>query len=181
MTPAVSMGTRIIDCCRYVSASGSVLPITTRMRQRGSIAPVLHHFASVDHVLVAVADDAGGDIAGVARGHVWFGHGEGGSDIAREQRGQPLLLLLGAAEHVQDLHVAGVGCRAVDRLGAISGIARDLGHLGIVDDIETVGRVIAVGQEQVPQTPAPGFALQGGHHLGQIHGRPASMFAWRCA
>ena len=41
--PGVSSGTSTIDCCRWVAASGSVLPITTSSLQRGSAAPVLHH------------------------------------------------------------------------------------------------------------------------------------------
>ena len=42
-TPGVSLGTRIIDCCRCRSAPGSVLPMTIRIWQRGSIAPDDHH------------------------------------------------------------------------------------------------------------------------------------------
>src|SRR6478736_6291947 len=33
----------IIDCCRWVAASTSVLPITISSRQRGSAAPLDHH------------------------------------------------------------------------------------------------------------------------------------------
>src|SRR6185503_12521231 len=43
LMPGVSLGTRIIDCCRCLSASGSVLPITMKISQAGSIAPDDHH------------------------------------------------------------------------------------------------------------------------------------------
>ena len=38
-TPGVSVGTRICDCCRYVSASGLVRTIVIMILQRGSPAP----------------------------------------------------------------------------------------------------------------------------------------------
>ena len=56
-------------------------------------------------------------LRGVAAGDVRLGHRERGADLAGEQRLEPLLLLLGRAEHVQDLHVAGVRRGAVQRLG----------------------------------------------------------------
>ena len=40
----MSRGTRIIDCWRRMSApSGSVLPITMKIRQSGFIAPEMYH------------------------------------------------------------------------------------------------------------------------------------------
>ena len=42
-TPGVSTGTRIIDCCWWEAASGLVRPMTIRIRQRGSLAPDVHH------------------------------------------------------------------------------------------------------------------------------------------
>jgi hypothetical protein len=41
--PGVSRGTKIIDCCRCLSAAGAVLPITMKMRAFGFTAPVIHH------------------------------------------------------------------------------------------------------------------------------------------
>ena len=43
-TPGVSIGTKIWDCWRYLSVSGSVLPITIMILQRGSPTPDDHHF-----------------------------------------------------------------------------------------------------------------------------------------
>ncbi len=39
----MSIGTRIIDCCLWRGAEGSVLPITIRILQCGCIAPLVHH------------------------------------------------------------------------------------------------------------------------------------------
>jgi hypothetical protein len=43
VTPGVSRGTRIIDCWRWRRPSGSVLPMTMKILQRGSAAPEIHH------------------------------------------------------------------------------------------------------------------------------------------
>jgi len=43
----VSRGTSTIDCCRWVAASGSVLPITMNTAQRSSAVPEIHHFLPV--------------------------------------------------------------------------------------------------------------------------------------
>ena len=42
--PAAFMGTRIMDCCLCVAALGSDLPMKIATEQRGSQAPVVHHF-----------------------------------------------------------------------------------------------------------------------------------------
>ena len=47
VTPGVSIATRTIDCWRWVSAAGSVLPIRIKISQRGSSAPVVHHLRPV--------------------------------------------------------------------------------------------------------------------------------------
>src|SRR6266481_5321056 len=44
LTPGVSSGTRIIDCCLCAGAEGSVLPIKIAILHRGSPAPEDHHF-----------------------------------------------------------------------------------------------------------------------------------------
>jgi hypothetical protein len=41
--PGVSIGTRIIDCCRWRGAAGWLLPMKIAIRQRGSPAPEIHH------------------------------------------------------------------------------------------------------------------------------------------
>ena len=78
-----------------LGVAGSVLPITMKILQsrvhRAGDPPL----APVDHVVVAVALDAGGDVGGVGGGHLRLGHRERRADLARQQRLQPLLLLLG--------------------------------------------------------------------------------------
>ncbi len=44
LMPGVSRGTRIIDCCLYLSGFlASVLPMKMRTLQRGSPMPEVHH------------------------------------------------------------------------------------------------------------------------------------------
>src|SRR6266446_4937286 len=43
VTPGVSIGTRIIDCCLCGGAAGSVLPMKMQILQRGSPDPDDHH------------------------------------------------------------------------------------------------------------------------------------------
>jgi hypothetical protein len=44
VTPGVSIGTRIIDCCWCrLGLSGSVLPMKIAILQRGSVALVVYH------------------------------------------------------------------------------------------------------------------------------------------
>ena len=93
LTPGVSSGTRIIDCCLCFGGGGIGLAHEDgdfAARIAGAGGPPL---AAVDDVLVAVADDAGLDVGGVGGGHVRLGHGEAGADFAFEQRLQPALLL----------------------------------------------------------------------------------------
>ena len=68
VTPGASSGTRIIDCCLWVSASGSVLPIRIATLQRGSPAPLDHHLRplmtyslpriSMRHLMLVASDEA---------------------------------------------------------------------------------------------------------------------------
>src|SRR5690606_1956886 len=44
LTPGVSSGTRIIDCCWCFGASGSVLPMTMAILEVVVMAPDDHHF-----------------------------------------------------------------------------------------------------------------------------------------
>src|SRR5713101_4006985 len=43
VTPGVSNGTRIMDCCLWRGATGLVLPMKMEILQRGSPAPDDHH------------------------------------------------------------------------------------------------------------------------------------------
>jgi hypothetical protein len=112
---------------------------------------------AVDHVLVAVADDRRGDVAGVGGGDLGLGHREAGADPTVEERRQPALLLRVGAEEVEQLHVAGVRGGAVQRLGGdVGGAAGELGEVRVVE----VGEVGEVGQEEVPEVEAARLRLQ---------------------
>ena len=93
--------------------------------------------APVDHVVVAVALDAGGDVRRVRGRDVGLGHRERRPDPPVEQRIQPARLLLRRAEQREQLHVPRVGRRAVERLRSHPRVAAgDLGQR----------RVLQVGQ-----------------------------------
>ena len=134
--------------------------------------------AAVDDIVVAVALDAALDVARVGRGDRRLGHGEAGADLAVEQRLQPLLLVLLGAVAGEHFHVAGVGRRAVDRLGGDRGAAEDLADRRVfeVGEAHRAVRVAAVAvgrQEHVPQAALLrlGLALlQDGRELPAILG-----------
>ena len=65
--------------------------------------------AAVDDIGVAVAFDPGLDVGGVRGGNLDLGHGEGGADLAGQQRAKPLPPLRLGSVADQHLHVAGIG------------------------------------------------------------------------
>ena len=155
VTPGVSRGTRIIDCCRCRSAPGSVLPITMRILQAGSIAPDDHHFRPLitylspsRSILVAmlVASDEATSGSVMQNAERISPSSSGRSHCSRCSLG---------AELGQQFHVAGVGGGAVQRLGrerrAVPG---DLGQRGVLE-VGQPGALRVAGQEEVPQ-PAAG-------------------------
>jgi hypothetical protein len=82
---------------------------------------------AVDHPLVTVAHGSGGEQRGVGPG-AGLGHGEGGPELAVEERAHPALLLLLRAPLGQQLAVAGVrGVVAEDRRG-VDAAPEDLVH-----------------------------------------------------
>jgi hypothetical protein len=126
-------------------------------RVAGAGAPPL---AAADHVLVAVAADAGGEIRRVAGGDVGFGHPEARSDLAVEERDEPALLLLGCAEVDEEFHVPGVRRRAVERLrGNMRAAAGDL-RQGRVLEVAQARTPALVGEKQVPQPALAGPRLE---------------------
>jgi len=123
----------------------------------GTRAPPL---AAVEHELVAVFADVQRDVAAVGRGLVWLGHEETRTDLAGQQRGQPLLLLLSRAVSRNDLHVARVGGGAVAGFRRGPRPAKQLAHQPVLEVREGAGavgrvvlgqvRVVVLGQEHVP-------------------------------
>ncbi len=102
-------------------------------------------FAAVDDVMIAVTDHRRFDVGCVGRGNGGLGHQEGGADVAVHQRPQPLLLLLARAVAVEDLHVAGVGRRAVEHFRRPADPAHFLGAQGVFE----VGELRAFERERV--------------------------------
>jgi len=84
--------------------------------------------AAIDDVLVALALNAGFDVGGVAGGHIGFGHGEGGADLAFEQGFEPAFTDLRRAVTGDGFHVACVGGRAIEHFTGPLHRAHDLGQ-----------------------------------------------------
>ena len=81
-----------------------------------------------DHVVVAVAHRARLQLRRVAAGGLGLGHREGGFEVAREQRLEPVFLLLGRAGQGEDLRVARVRRLAAERIGCKRRGTQDLVH-----------------------------------------------------
>ena len=87
-----------------------------------------------------------------------FGHRVGGTDLAGEQRLQPLLLLRLGADALQHLHVAGIRRRAVHGFRGHR-IFRKLDRdIGIVQVLQALAGLV-VRQEEVPQAYFLGLVL----------------------
>ena len=105
-TPGVSAGTMICDARRCGSASGSVTAIT--IPKAAPSAPDENHLCpSITHSS-PVPDGARPQQRRVGAGHLRLGHREERAHLARDERREEALLLLGRAEEVQDLGVARV-------------------------------------------------------------------------
>jgi hypothetical protein len=122
---------------------------------------------AVDDVVVAVALDAARDVRRVRRRDPRLGHREARTDLAVEQRDQPLLLLLVGAELGEDLHVAGVGRRAVGRLAEQRRRPHHLAQRRVVD-VGQAGAPLVVGEEEVPEVALLRLLLQLLHDLGRM-------------
>jgi hypothetical protein len=121
----------------------------------------------VDDVGIAVARDARLDVRGIRRRHLGLRHGEGGADLALEERLQPFLLVLGPAVTLEHLHVTGIRGRAVEGLRGDGRAAHDLAE-GRVLEIGQPCPPLALGQKQVPQAPLARLGLElfyDGRHL----------------
>ncbi len=107
--------------------------------------------APVDHIVVAVANDRRFDVGRIAGRHPRFRHGKARADFPGEQRCQPFLLLLFRAVTGQHFHVAGIGRRAIERLGSEQGTSHDFAQRRIFE-VGQSGAVLRMGQEQIPES-----------------------------
>ena len=119
--------------------------MNTATLQRGSSAAAREPLVPVDHVVVAVADDATRDVGGVARRDPGLRHREARTDLAVEQRLQPLVLLQLRAELGEDLHVAGVGRGAVGGFAEQRRRAHDLAQRRVLE-VGEAGAVLGLGR-----------------------------------
>ena len=150
--PGVSRGTSTIDCCRC----GPALRVGLAHHDEdlaalvgGAGDPPL---AAVDDVVVAVAHDAGLDVGGVRRRDVRLGHRERRTDLARQQRLEPLLLLLRVPNRCSVSMLPVSGAWQLIASGAMSGdqpVTSATAAYSRLDSPEIDG------QEQVPQPAAP--------------------------
>jgi hypothetical protein len=101
--------------------------------------------------------EGGGGVGTPQPPHVRLGHREAGADHAGEQGIEPLPLLLVGAEQVQQFHVAGVRCGAVE--GDRRQVGRAAGELGDRRVVE-IGQPGQRGQEQIPQPASAGLGHQ---------------------
>ena len=93
------------------------------------------------------------------------------ADLAVEKRLEPLFLLLGRAHPLEHLHVAGVGCRAVEALGGEPVLA-ELDRDVRVVEVRQADAGLRVRQEEVPQPELAGLGLRTLEQL-ELPGRPA--------
>jgi hypothetical protein len=117
--------------------------------------------APVDDVVVAVALDARRDVRGVRRRDIRLGHRERRPDRALEQRIQPAGLLLGRSEQREQLHVPGVGRRAVERLRRHPRVvAGDLGQRRVLQVGQPRAVLVDRRQEEVPEAALARLRLE---------------------
>ena len=144
------------------------------VRRRAARPPLVR----VHDVVVAVALDAALDVRGVRARDPRLGHREARADLAFEQRDEPLVLLLGRPELGEDLHVAGVGRRAVRRLRRQEVAAHDLAERARSRRCSGPRRSSALGRKRFhsPRARASAFSssITGGWKCGSPDSRTCS-------
>lgn len=125
------------------------------LRAAGAGDPPL---VAVDDVLVGslVVLELGGDVRGIGGSHTRLSHRVCGADLTAQQGLKPLLLLLGGAELLNHLHVAGVGGRAVHSQVGDGESAHDLANGAVLHH----GEATDLGQEEVGQPTLFSLAAQ---------------------
>ena len=108
-------------------------------------------FAAADDVIVAVAPDAALHVGGVARCDIRLRHQKRRTNLAAQQRFEPLSLLLDGGVALQRLHVAGVGRIAVEDFRGPGHLSHDLAQRRVFD-VGQPRTVPGIGQKQVPQS-----------------------------
>jgi hypothetical protein len=96
-----------------------------------------------------------------------LGHGEAGTDLSGEQGSEPLFLLLLAAVELEGLHVAGIGCRAIEHLRRHRRAAHDLAQRRVFEVAEARA-ARRMRQEEVPQAFELRLALERLHQRRRL-------------
>ena len=98
---------RLVDGARHNDLEG------------GAVGTGNHPLAAVDDIAVVVFNRGDFHHRGVgARTAVWLGHREGRADVGRSEGAEILFLLLFAAHDFQQMHIAFVRGRDIERVGA---------------------------------------------------------------
>ena len=108
--------------------------LATGVRRAGGVP-----FAAVDDIISAVPNDRAGYVGRVGGGDVRFGHREGRSDFARQQRLQPTRLLRFVSIAKDRLHVAGIRRVAVEDFGRQMRPSHDLAQGRVIEVAEAAG------------------------------------------
>ena len=116
--------------------------------------------AAADHPVVAVLAGGGGEHAGIGPGPVRLRHREARADLAGGQRAEPLRLLLVVGDDFQQMHVALVGRRAVERLRPEQRVPGGLEHDGHRAHVEPeAAPLLANVRREQPRFLRPGHQL----------------------
>ena len=142
-----------------------------RDRQRGPVVARGEPLVAVDDPLVAVQLGARDQPGRVGAGALRLRHREARADLAVEQRLEPALLLRVGAVLGEDLHVAGVGRRAVEDHRRDAAAAHLLAEHPVLP-VGEPGAEAVVRQEQVPEALGLGALAQLDQDLGVGNARP---------
>jgi hypothetical protein len=106
-------------------------------------------FAASDDVRVAVAADARGNIRRVGGSDVRFRHRKTRTNLAGEQRLEPLFFLFGRAVAREDFHVSRVRRGAIENFGRHVAAAHDFAERRVFE-IRQAGAIFIVWKKKVP-------------------------------
>ena len=114
---------------------------------------------AADHPLITIQHGGCRNIGCIRRSYPGLCNGKGRSNLARQQRLKPLLLMLFRTVSLQYLHVTGIRCRAVKRLGGKPAPAHNFSQMGILQ-IADSGATLALRQKEIPQPHVSGSVFQ---------------------
>ncbi len=138
---------------------------------RGAVRAGRVPLVTVDHPLVAVEHRGRLEPGGVGAGGAGLGHREAAAGLALEQRPEPAVALLLRPVLREDLHVAGVGRRAVEHHRRDQAPAHVLAEEPVVE-VRQARPVLRVRHEEVPQAVRARTRAQLDQDRGVRNARP---------